>query len=51
VEHRASRHVLEKCGLVRERIPETYLEFPNLEVPTRQRVVRYAKTFGTGSAP
>jgi RimJ/RimL family protein N-acetyltransferase len=44
-DHGASRRVLEKCGFLRERTPLTYAEFPNLDVPGRERVVRYARYF------
>ena len=45
LEHATSRHVLEKCGFVREPEYLEYTQFPNLGTTDRQPTVRYAKIF------
>lgn len=40
-EHAASYHVLEKCGLTRERVLPGHSEFPNLTPGTQSDVYRY----------
>lgn len=44
-EHRASAHVLEKCGLVCEGLLREHTEFPNLAPGVRQDVLCYARKF------
>jgi [ribosomal protein S5]-alanine N-acetyltransferase len=44
-EHRASWHVLEKGGFVREGILRGYAEFPNLEPGARRDVLCYSAVF------
>jgi ribosomal-protein-alanine N-acetyltransferase len=41
-DHRASAHVLEKCGFSLEATLEDHSEFPNLEPGVRSSVLRYA---------
>ena len=45
-EHRASWHVLEKCGFARDTSPAEQAEFPNLAPGVMQDVLRYAVVFG-----
>lgn len=45
VEHRASAHVLEKCGFACEGVAEAHSEFPNLSPGTRCDVLSYARGF------
>lgn len=42
VEHRASAHVMEKCGFVCEGVQREHTEFPNLTPGVRQDVFSYA---------
>ena len=42
-EHRASQHVLEKCGFVRDGSWTTPMEFPNLDPGRAQAVLCYAR--------
>jgi RimJ/RimL family protein N-acetyltransferase len=44
-EHRASRHVLEKCGFQREGVLRRYAEFPNLDPGVPLDVFCYARLF------
>jgi len=41
-EHRASARVLEKCGFMREGVPRSYSEFPNLKPGEPQDVLSCA---------
>jgi [ribosomal protein S5]-alanine N-acetyltransferase len=45
VEHRASAHVLEKCGFLLEMIRRNAVEFPNLAPGWKFDVFAYARTF------
>jgi RimJ/RimL family protein N-acetyltransferase len=45
VDHRASAHVLEKCGFLRETSLNEYFVFPNLAAGARSDVLSYAVTF------
>jgi len=45
VEHRASAHVMEKCGMRRIEVLRQHTEFPNLAPGARLDVVRYALEF------
>lgn len=44
-DHRASHHVLEKCGFLREGTLSAYAEFPNLAAGVLSDVVCYAAFF------
>jgi RimJ/RimL family protein N-acetyltransferase len=45
VEHTASAHVMEKCGMHRNGILRENMEFPNLAPGVRQLVLRYSVEF------
>lgn len=45
VDHRASAHVLEKCGFEREGLIERFCEFPNLRPGEPGDVLSYARIF------
>jgi ribosomal-protein-alanine N-acetyltransferase len=45
VEHRASAHVMEKCGFQYEGIEREHTEFPNLTPGVRSDVLSYARRF------
>jgi ribosomal-protein-alanine N-acetyltransferase len=45
VEHRASAHVMEKCGFQYEGIERQHTEFPNLAPGVRSDVLSYARRF------
>ena len=49
-DHRASWHVLEKCGFVRVGDGSDRVEFPNLEPGVMQQVHRYAVTLVSPAA-
>lgn len=44
-EHKASAHVLEKCGFIREEIRRHHFTFPNLEFQEPSDVLIYARLF------
>lgn len=50
VDHRASAHVLEKCGFIREGTLQSYAEFPNLARGVAADVFCYARVFGATGA-
>jgi len=45
VDHRASAHVMEKCGFVYEGVLREHTEFPNLAPGKKCDVLRYARKF------
>ena len=45
VDHRASAHVMEKCGFAREGVLHAHTEFPNLSPGVKLDVLSYAYTF------
>jgi RimJ/RimL family protein N-acetyltransferase len=45
VEHRASAHVLEKCGFALEEVRRAHAEFPNLRAGEAQDVLCYGRVF------
>jgi [ribosomal protein S5]-alanine N-acetyltransferase len=45
LEHRASAHVMEKCGMRREGVLRTHTEFPNLTPGVLLDVLRYSVEF------
>jgi RimJ/RimL family protein N-acetyltransferase len=45
VDHRASAHVMEKCGMGCEGVVEAHTEFPNIAPGVRLNVLRYALEF------